>query len=139
MLFHVGALSRGRLAHPSDFLFLGFTTNEVAPPLRLRSGPALRGVRRVGYLEPLPRKGLSFPGLQFCAVLFVYHHRSWFAVSIPAEAAPRPLLRFQHQSPFHGVAMHVSQLLDPLGFATNHKVVITLLPDVAGLDRFLPE
>src|SRR5206468_7183844 len=50
---------------------------------------------------------------------------------IVTKAAPRPILRFLHESSFHGIAMDVAQLLNAFGLAPNIEIVIPRLPEYA--------
>ena len=54
-------------------------------------------------------------------------------------AAPCPLARFQHQSSFDRIAMHVAQLLDPLLVGEDDEIVEARLPDAAAFDRSAPQ
>jgi hypothetical protein len=48
-------------------------------------------------------------------------------------------LRLQNQSAFHGIAMHVAQLLHPLGFREHDEIVEPRLANAAAFDRLLPQ
>src|SRR5258708_38979709 len=70
-------------------------------------------LRRVELLETpsgyVPHVKLGFLRL-------IHQHWSPLSVGIVAEAAPCPLLRFEHQAAYNGNAVHVTQFFDPLFF-----------------------
>jgi hypothetical protein len=51
---------------------------------------------------------------------------------VSVETAPGPVFRTLDYSGFDGVAMHVAELLDPLGFGEDVEVVIAGFPDKFG-------
>src|ERR1700733_54045 len=62
-------------------------------------------------------------------------HRARFAESITPIAAPPPLLRFLHQAPRHGIAVHVAQLLDPLALRPYVEIIESPLPHMLRAER----
>ena len=52
----------------------------------------------------------DFPDSQFGFARFIYQDRAVPAFRVVAEAAPRPLLRFEHESTLDRVAVNVTQL-----------------------------
>jgi len=81
----------GRLAH------LRTTPNRAAPPF-------------VIFERWAPRTMVSgdFPDAELSFTRFVHEDRAMSALRVVAETAPWPLLRFEHQSTLHRVAMHVA-------------------------------
>jgi len=75
---------------------------------------------------------------KLCNPLFVHHHRPRFSVSIVAKTAPRPLLRFKHQTAFHRILVRVAQFLEPLIFRPYDKVIETRPPDMSVFQRCGP-
>src|SRR4051812_28980347 len=57
-------------------------------------------------------------------------HEANFSVTIEPEAAPLPVLGGRDQLPFDRVAMHVTQLFDPLLGGTHVEVIEPLLPEM---------
>jgi probable HAF family extracellular repeat protein len=57
-------------------------------------------------------------------------HRALFPESITPIAAPRPLLRFQHQPSRYRIPVHVAQLLDPLARRPHVEIIEATLPHV---------
>jgi hypothetical protein len=64
--------------------------------------------------------------------LLIGSHRAFFAESIVAIAAPRPLFWFLRQPSGYGIAVHVAQLLDALARRPYVEVVEAALPCVLG-------
>ena len=60
---------------------------------------------------------------------------AFFPESITPIAAPRPLLRFLHQPPRHGIAVHVAQLLDALARRPDIEIIEPLLPHMLRAKR----
>lgn len=79
-----------------------------------------------------PRTMVSgdFSYVQLGFARFVDQHRAVPAFRVVAEAAPRPLLWFEHESTLDRVAMHVTQLFHALLFGEYHEVVKAVLPDM---------
>ncbi len=73
----------------------------------------------------------DFPDAELSFARFVYQDWAVSAFRVVAEAAPWPLLRFEHESTLYRVAMHVTQFFHALLFREYHEVVETALPDVA--------
>jgi hypothetical protein len=73
------------------------TTYKAAPPFVIFE----RWAPRTMASGDFSHCHLSFPG-------FVHQDRSTSALRVVAKTAPWPLLRFEHQSTLHRVAMHVA-------------------------------
>jgi hypothetical protein len=58
-------------------------------------------------------------------------HHSHLAVSTVPKAAPLPLLRQLTQSALHRVAVHISQLLDPLVLREHVEVIEPRRPEIS--------
>jgi hypothetical protein len=56
-------------------------------------------------------------------------HRQDFPQRVVAKAAPFPFRSFSHQTPPHGIAMDLLQLLDEFKLVPNVAIVIALLPE----------
>jgi len=72
-------------------------------------------------------------------LLLIHQHWSPLSVGIVAEAAPCPLLRFEHQAAYNGIAVHVTQFFDPLFFRKDHEVIEAPLPDVTFFQGCAPQ
>jgi len=72
----------------------------------------------------------DFPDAELSFTRFVYQDRAMSAFRVVAKTAPWPLLRFEHQSTLHRVAMHVAQFFHALLFREYHEVIETALPDM---------
>ena len=70
----------------------------------------------------LPSSG-DFADSHLCSTQLVHEHQSSLVIRIAAITAPRPLLRFEHQSSLHRLAMHIAQLLRSL-FLREHDQII---------------
>jgi hypothetical protein len=81
----------------------------------------------------------DFPDAQLGLLRFVHEDRSRLVIGVVAKAAPRPILRFPHQSSLHRVAMHIPQLLHSLVFREDNEIVEWWLPDAPAPDRRLPQ
>ena len=53
--------------------------------------------------------------------------------------APVPLFRRQHQTADNGIAMHVTQLLQPLLLREHDEIIEAMLPNVFLGERNLPQ
>src|SRR5579863_6487548 len=69
----------------------------------------------------------------------IHANRARFFEKVEAVTAPAPLLRRLHQSAFHRIAVHVSQLLDPLPRCPNVEVVEARLPECSPRSRALEQ
>jgi hypothetical protein len=81
-----------------------------------------RSLRRVGFTQltsqfPSPSRPLR-----------LNLHRPYFPQRVVPETRPRPVLRSFHESTFHRVPVHVSQLLS--GLIRHIEVVVAPLPEL---------
>ena len=112
---------------------------ELSSPNSGRRLPHPLRCSKGGSLRCRHRKGLTLSPLHLRRPLLVHQHGAAFAVSIAAEATPLPLLRFQHQSTAHRIAVHVFQLFDSLIPGPHHEIIEPPLPDVSALQCFPPQ
>src|SRR5438445_7027815 len=104
----------------------GWPALSVAPtlkgaPSKLRLGGGfLCGPHDRESSEALPRP---------CCPLRLDFHATLFARQIVAETRPWPVFRTVDESPCHGIAMNVAQLLGELALAPHVEVVVARLPE----------
>ena len=110
--------------------FLGFIW-WAAPPLRLSQGwEDWAGCS----INTLWTSDLHFRGL-----LFIYQNWTGLVISIVSKTAPRPLLRFQHQSARYWVAVDVAEFFQPFRVAPDYEIIKSPLPHVSFGEHFIPE
>ena len=81
----------------------------------------------------------DFPHSEFSLLGLVHQHWTALVKSVVAETAPRPLFRFEDQSAFYRIAVHIPQFFHTLFLAEHDEVVETALPDVANFKRRAPQ
>jgi len=119
-----GSMDRDRKQHPLQPWVRG-----AGPPLHHQTEAAPRfAVFEAWAPRTMVSGDLSSVELSF--LLLVRQHRAALILRVVAKTAPPPLLRFQHQSALHRIAVHVMQLLDSFALAPDVEVVEALLPDV---------
>src|SRR5579863_6318184 len=90
-------------------------------------------------LDARPEDSCDFPDPELSFLLFVHQHRATLIASVVAKAAPRPLLRFEHESARDRIAMHVAQFLNPLRFSEDYEVIKTALPNMPFHQGCIPQ
>ena len=110
--------------------FLGFIW-WAAPPLRFSQGWV--DWSWCGIHTPWT------PGLHFRWLLFIYQHWTRLVIGVVSKTAPRPLLRFQHQSARYWVAVDVAEFFQPFRVAPDYEIIKSPLPHVSLGEHFIPE
>ncbi|SRR5579871_1251202 len=111
------------VAHPFAVFAKGWGVGRVAHPF----APFAKG----WGVDALPLKPLRHvPHSHYSLRPLIQLHDTLFSQCVAAIAAPNPLLRFQHQSSLHRIAMHIPQLLYTLALAPDIKIVEPFLPYV---------
>ena len=106
------------------FLWCGFFRS--IPALTSRGQPDQAAALKKGERQVAPRfvifeawaflllTSRDFPDPKLGSPQLVHQHGTGLVISVVPKAAPRPLLRFQHQASLHRIPMHVAQLLHSL-------------------------
>src|SRR5208283_157705 len=138
------ALSRKRVPHPSRILrrvgsrllapwdfgltpgrvaqaFVGTITKEGAPSFAHFAQGWVADCSHYGIF--VSHRKRDFPPT------FVHPHRPNLVERIEPITAPAPVLRLRHQTPLHGISVHVTKLLTSLLARPNVEIIKTDLPE----------
>jgi hypothetical protein len=73
----------------------------------------------------------DFPHVKLGLLRLVYENSTALSVLVVSRPAPRPLLRFEHESAFYRVLMHVAKFLRTLVLCEHNKIVEATLSNMA--------